>query len=505
MGTEHGHVLQEAEACQVHALLSGEETGLGGVLEAARAATATGSVEWQVPVTPATVHRLGALELLAAADGVSLRCLPPIGLNAREAVFHDDYLASRPAPEGAARRHETAAANMAVLRHGARILRNVGSLVAPPIPLDGGRLERVVLVGQYGGEHVGDAAILGGVLLRLHRDYGTTVAFLMSWRPDHTRQLASRLETPVQVIVESPRDGQVQRRLNEAQALVFAGGPVMDLPRVLAMQMAVATAARRKKLPIVCDRIGIGPFKRRVSRVMARRLLRLASRLSVRASAGADDPVVAGLHPVVETDPAFEYLATRHQLSRLQAAEQLAIDALLQGTEGRPRIGINLRPIRHLWSPRGSEYSRRSEERFLDRVAAAMVAHAERSTPAPCYVFFPMNPQEGGCSDLRSAYHLHRRVGGRAEIRVWEQDPDVDGILYLLRQLDAVVAMRLHACIFAWSQQRPTLGIDYYPGQGGKVEQLFRDAGRLEDVCRMDTVSTATLTASLSRLTAAGP
>ena len=30
------------------------------------------------------------------------------------------------------------------------------------------------------------------------------------------------------------------------------------------------------------------------------------------------------------------------------------------------------------------------------------------------------------------------------------------------------------------------LGIDYYPGAGGKVEQLFADAGEPGNACRMD-------------------
>jgi polysaccharide pyruvyl transferase WcaK-like protein len=59
-------------------------------------------------------------------------------------------------------------------------------------------------------------------------------------------------------------------------------------------------------------------------------------------------------------------------------------------------------------------------------------------------------------------------------------------VLYLLRKLDMALTMRFHACIFAMSQDLPTIGIDYYPGVGGKVEQLFRDRELVEDVRRLD-------------------
>jgi polysaccharide pyruvyl transferase WcaK-like protein len=482
-------VLEEDVACEVHRLLSGQETRLTELVDAAKAIQEGGSIEWAVPVTPKTVHRLGGLSLFAKSIGVSVRFEPAVGLDEREAAFHDDFLT----------RGQVVTANLELARHAFRVLSNAGSLVAEPVGLRSSGFERALLIGQYGGEHVGDLAILGGVLLRLHREYGTSHAHLVSWRPDHTRRLAHGLDSPVSVTVTASDDREVEVLLNRVDALVFAGGPIMDLPRVLARQMATATSARRKGLPIIIDRVGVGPFKRTASRWAARRIVRMASHLSVRTAASAADPVVTGVRADVLQDPAFEYLGARDELSRLKPDESRGIRALLHGSDGRSRIGINLRPIRHLWSPRGVAYSSRVEEQFLDRLAAGLIDHAGRSERAPCYVFFPMNPMELGHSDLRAAYQLHRRVGAKVDLRVWEADPDVDGVVHLLRQMDAVVAMRFHACIFSLTQDLPTLGIDYYPGQGGKVEQLFGDAGRPEDVSRMESFSADWFVTSLSR------
>jgi polysaccharide pyruvyl transferase WcaK-like protein len=124
---------------------------------------------------------------------------------------------------------------------------------------------------------------------------------------------------------------------------------------------------------------------------------------------------------------------------------------------------------------------------------------AQQSTTAITYVFFPMNAVQFGMSDLDAAALIHKRLGARADFRVWEADPDVDDILYLLCRMDCVVAMRYHAAIFALSQNLPVLGIDY-PGAGAKVERLFQDLGQHANVCGMDGFTGAWLVSEASRL-----
>jgi polysaccharide pyruvyl transferase WcaK-like protein len=69
--------------------------------------------------------------------------------------------------------------------------------------------------------------------------------------------------------------------------------------------------------------------------------------------------------------------------------------------------------------------------------------------------------------------------------------------------MDLAITMRFHATIFARSQGVPVLGIDYYPGVGGKVEQLFADAGEPGNACRMDTFTPEWLVERAEALTGA--
>ena len=356
-------------------------------------------------------------------------------------------------------------------------------------------LHTVLVIGAYGGDHIGDAAICGGVLWRLHERYGTTRAILMSQRPAHTRRLAGMLETPVNLTVEAYERGHIRSLLNEVDAVVFGGGPLMDLPRQLVKHLYTASLATRRGVPFLMEGIGIGPFVRAPSAWIARRLVRIASSVSVRTSSDQASPLLHDIRSTCSRDPAFDYLETRgSSLNRVPRADREWIEALLRETDGRRTIGLNVRPIRHDFT-RGSapgkraEYTRDVESRFEEALAESLRRLNRDSDAPPCVVFFPMNAIQFGMSDLRSAYRIKRLLRGDVDFRVWEGDPSVDGIVDLLRRLDIVVTMRFHAAIFALAQHRPVIGIDYRIGADYKVAALLRDAGRGDHCSRIDLMT----------------
>lgn len=370
-------------------------------------------------------------------------------------------------------------------------------------------LNRVLLIGAYGGEHIGDAAILGGVLFRINRRYGTTEGVLMSQRPAHTRHLMPMLDTPFKLDVESYEPANIRQHLASVDAVVFAGGPLIDLPKQLVKHLYAASLASRADKPFIAEGIGPGPFPRWPSEWTARRLVRLADRISLRTAKQSDAPVLQGLTPEVGRDPAFDYLATRGAvLSRLRETDRQWIDRLVQGTQGRLLIGLNLRPIRHLFTvgaPAGkrAEYTRQIEARFEERLANGMrLFHRACSVP-PCFIFFPMNAIQFGMSDLRSAYRVQRWLGADIDFRVWEADASLDGVVALLRRLDIVIAMRFHAAIFALAQQRKVIGIDYRIGQRDKVGELLSDFGQSQNCSRIDEMTSDWLLQRLSAFAAA--
>ena len=357
------------------------------------------------------------------------------------------------------------------------------------------RLPRVLVIGAYGGEHIGDAAILGGVLFRMHRRFGTTHAILMSQRPHHTRHLIPMLDVPVTVRVEEYRQRDIPALLAECDGVVFAGGPLMDLPKQLVKHLYTVSVARRRGLPFVIEGIGVGPFVRRPSEWTARLIARMAGRLTVRTSDDAGTDLVRGLAVETGRDPAFDYLETRPpHLTRWPAAEQHWLAALLRAIEGRPLVALNIRPIRHDYTEGApaatrAAFTRTVESRCEEELAAALVRFHDASAVAPCFVFFPMNAIQFGQSDLRSAYRILRHLPARVDFRIWECDASLDGVIALLREADVAVCMRFHAAIFALAQRVPVVGVDYRIGRKDKVGALLDDFGMGENCRRIDELT----------------
>jgi len=344
-----------------------------------------------------------------------------------------------------------------------------------------------LVVGAYGGEHVGDAAILGGVLMRLHAACGVKEATVLSSRPDRTRHWVSGLDLPIPVSVTSLNARRAREGMKAGTQLVWAGGPVMDSPPVLAKLLRVAKMAAREQIPFRLEGVGIGPFRSNIGRRLASSLLGQASSVSVRSHSYERAPVLVGKTVSVTEDPAFDYLATRRMPDKIGAWERESIDRVLDGEESCRYIGINLRPLWNKYYDCLSEEAEARYERMLDQLSTAMAQIACESEASPVrFVGFAMNADQYGFSDFDAAFRLEDRLAPSVDFRLLECELGVDGVLHLMDRLDGLIAMRFHAVIFGLSRSLPTLGIDYQVGGRGKVADLLASKDMAEQTTSID-------------------
>lgn len=330
-------------------------------------------------------------------------------------------------------------------------------------------IKSICIVGMYGGEHVGDAAILGGVILRtIHRYPGINNIVVFSFRKDRTECWVNNLtELPSNLTIKVCGDrNEFVEYIAKSDLLMWAGGPVMELPVVLSRNYYFIKFAQSVGVPFEMEGVGYGPINTAFGKYITRRILNAASYISVRSEEDSRRlNKIKNFNNKVFQDPAFTYLSIVPDNTKIDVAEKNLIEQLFVNVKSNV-IALNLRP---LWNRYGSN-SEFDYDKFLDEIARAIGTLKETTV-----IFFPMNADQFGFSDLDVAYSIRERLSSHCDFRIWEYEPTINGVITLLRRVDAAICMRFHAAIFALSQDIKTIGLDYSLKGKGKVDALFEN------------------------------
>jgi len=339
----------------------------------------------------------------------------------------------------------------------------------------------VTIMGAYGGEHVGDAAILGGVILRLKKQFQTQKFFILSFRPDRTQKWVQSLKIEgVDFSVVKLSRSSLRTALGQSDGLVYAGGPIMDIPVNLSFYLYASLLATWKKIPFVVEGVGLGPYKRTVSKYFASLMLLLAKQITLRSKSNFESlPFYNKIEVLkVDQDPAFDYLHYyRFMLPQINysARERTELSSLKDYIAGREKVlFVNLRPI---WSAYATKGSEGSVGRIVDSMTRNVTSVINQLGAEWAVVFIPFNPDTYGFSDFSSFYQVVKGVLPSRDYYVVEYEPGVPIMLDMLGQCTHLLAMRFHACIFGLSSGLDVYGIDYQVGGRGKVAGLFDSLG----------------------------
>lgn len=338
-------------------------------------------------------------------------------------------------------------------------------------------ISSATIIGAYGGEHVGDAAILGGVILRLKNEFSTQRITILSFRPARTLKWVQSLKIQgVDFSVVTLNRKNLKASLQGSDGLVYAGGPIMDIPVNLSFYLYASLLVRKLKLPFVIEGVGLGPYKRSVSRYLAAGILNNASRITLRSKNNletlpGDEAIV--IHKV-DRDPAFDYLDySRGLVGALNytVRDRAEISSLDTYISGRSKVlYVNLRPI---WSAYASSGSEGRVSKVVEQSVEQLTSFINGLDSDWAVVFIPFNPDTYGFSDFSSFYDVLVGLKPERDHYVVEYEPGVPLMLEMLARCTHLLAMRFHACIFGLSSGKNVYGIDYQVGGKGKVAGLF--------------------------------
>ena len=301
----------------------------------------------------------------------------------------------------------------------------------------------ILICGYYGAGNAGDDASLAAVAGRLaaHDPAARLTATVRGRRggiPAGVRTVRTLRE--------------IKKELKKSRLLVFGGGSLLQDAtslRSLIFYAWVLRTAERTGCPSVIWG-GVGPLTTRTARRIAARAVRRTDAVYARDSAAAAEFLSLGARRVIPArDPAAD--------TKPEDIPPELEKSLPRGRSCGRYIAFFPRSIAALRRPGGKRTGKKADDALFSTLTGAAQRLADGHETVP--VFAAMSPEDDAvCRRMADA------TGGRA-ILAGTLTPG--GLVTLAAGADAVIAVRLHAAIFACSAGVPTVIVDHDPKTAG--------------------------------------
>ncbi len=304
---------------------------------------------------------------------------------------------------------------------------------------------KIALSGYYGFDNAGDEALLAAITSSIKRLQSDAEFVVFSGSPSKT----STLHGFRAVYYKNP--WTVIRELRSADLLISGGGSIFQditSPFSLPYYISVVALAKLLRKPVVFYAQGVGPINRPFSKFLMRLVGNRVDLITLRDIASSQLLLEMGITrpPLsVTADPVFSLQPEerdRNRIERLLRAYQIV---------NQPLVGVAVRQWKAL------EGYQPNLARLLDQLA----------TRGFKIVFLAMSYPDDIVESKRVADLMtHEPVIVDEHLMSQEH-------LALIDQLQLMIAMRLHALIFAANRGIPFAGISYDP----KVESFLKSFG----------------------------
>lgn len=294
---------------------------------------------------------------------------------------------------------------------------------------------KIALSGYYGFDNAGDEALLSAITATIKRIEPSARFVVFSGYPGSTARLHGLRA------VNRMNPWSVTRELRSSDLLISGGGSLFqDVtgPRSLPYYISIVALARLLHKPVIFYAQGIGPINRSLSKFLMRLIANGVNLITLR-----DEDSLTLLREIgVQRPPA---LVTADPVFTLEpeAADYDAVRKLLDKSfpPGSKIVGVAVRQ----WSPL---------EGYQQQLAAALDRLVRKQYQV---LFIPLDYPDDtiaaySVADLMTEKHL-----------VLDKNLKSQEHIALMSNLQLVIGMRLHALIFAASQQIPFIGISYDP------------------------------------------
>jgi polysaccharide pyruvyl transferase CsaB len=318
----------------------------------------------------------------------------------------------------------------------------------------------ILISGYYGFHNTGDDAMLMGIISHIRSLLPAARLAILSKAPIETA-LTYRVNTYNRLNLM-----KVLRIMKKSRLFVYGGGNIIQdstSTRSLLFYLAITLMAKLMSVKVMFFGNGFGPLTKPFNRSVSGKVLNRADVITVREELSLRELAALSVTKpdiMLTADPAL--LVT-------QAAAPETVDALLE-SEGIPAGKVYVG-----FSVRDYPVSGVESKGYLRAIAMAADAMAERYGIVP--VFIPMEyPRD--VFQISKVMALMRTKG-----YVVKSKYSVPQILGIIARMDMIVAMRLHALIFAANLGVPVIAVEYQPKIEGFIRYIGQaSAGKMENL-----------------------
>ncbi len=306
----------------------------------------------------------------------------------------------------------------------------------------------ILLSGYYGFDNSGDDAILKAIIKDIREENPKLDIVVLSNNPRKTENMYSVKAINRFKFVE------LINGIRNTHLLISGGGSLLQdvtSTRSLLYYLAVMALAKIFRKPVMVYANGIGPINKNGNRFLTKLVLNSANLITLRdddSKSYLEKMNIKNKNIVVTADPVFT----------LDAAPKDIIENIFK-KEGIPSdkkfIGISIRP----WKKADN----------LVEIISKVIDHITEKYNVNI-ILIPMHYPD----DLDISNNVLENVD-KSTCFVIKDQYAVEDIMGIIKELDMIVAMRLHSLIYAATQEIPMVGLVYDPKVEGILYSLKMD------------------------------
>ena len=327
-------------------------------------------------------------------------------------------------------------------------------------------MSNIVVSGYYGSKNAGDEAMLAAMIEVLSElDPQTNITVISANPPDTKRRHGIEAVSWLSF-------SEIWKALRAADLLVSGGGSLLQnvtSRRSLYYYMAIIVLAFLARRPVMLYAQGIGPIEGFLARTIMRLIGNRVRLITVRDHGSLAELEAMGIHRprIVETaDPVLAI----NPVAKDMGWQVLQWNGV---TDDKPLVGISVRE----W--KGWQCYKEAMAEAADCIAAEFGANI---------VFLPMQYPE----DVKTAETIAAMM--KEEAVVLDGEFSTAELLSLVGNMDLLIAIRLHALIFAGVMGVPLVGVSYDP----KIDRFLDSIGETP-AAKLETITANELMAEVRR------